>query len=72
MLHIDLSEAKDMLTAEELSRPACKWPSSSTSMKMRYDGYMFSEDAPEVYNPFSLFKAFTEITGMAARSFLSS
>ena len=27
-------------------------------LKMRYDGYMFSEDAPEVYNPFSLFKAF--------------
>ena len=28
-------------------------------LKMRYDGYMFSEDAPEVYNPFSLFKAFS-------------
>jgi len=28
-------------------------------LKERYDGYMFSEDAPEVYNPFSLFKAFS-------------
>ena len=28
-------------------------------LKVRYDGYMFSEDAPEVYNPFSLFKAFS-------------
>ena len=27
-------------------------------LKTRYDGYMFSERAPEVYNPFSLFKAF--------------
>lgn len=27
-------------------------------LKERYDGYMFSENAPEVYNPFSLFKAF--------------
>ena len=27
-------------------------------LKERYDGYMFSERAPEVYNPFSLFKAF--------------
>ncbi|MBQ3631825.1 MAG: AAA family ATPase, partial [Prevotella sp.] len=27
-------------------------------LKTRYDGYMFSENAPEVYNPFSLFKAF--------------
>ena len=27
-------------------------------LKERYDGYMFSEKAPEVYNPFSLFKAF--------------
>jgi hypothetical protein len=28
-------------------------------LKERYDGYMFSERAPEVYNPFSLFKAFS-------------
>ena len=28
-------------------------------LKERYDGYMFSEKAPEVYNPFSLFKAFS-------------
>ena len=28
-------------------------------LKERYDGYMFSENAPEVYNPFSLFKAFS-------------
>ena len=27
-------------------------------LKERYDGYMFSERAPEVYNPYSLFKAF--------------
>ena len=28
-------------------------------LKERYDGYMFSERASEVYNPFSLFKAFS-------------
>ncbi len=27
-------------------------------LKMRYDGYHFSENSPEVYNPFSLLKAF--------------
>lgn len=27
-------------------------------LKLRYDGYHFSEDSPEVYNPFSLLKAF--------------
>ena len=28
-------------------------------LKERYDGYMFSERSPEIYNPFSLFKAFS-------------
>ena len=27
-------------------------------LKIRYDGYMFAENSPEMYNPFSLFKAF--------------
>ncbi len=27
-------------------------------LKQRYDGYHFSEDSPEIYNPFSLLKAF--------------
>lgn len=27
-------------------------------LKLRYDGYHFSEDSPELYNPFSLFSAF--------------
>lgn len=27
-------------------------------LKTRYDGYMFAENSPEIYNPFSLFKAF--------------
>jgi hypothetical protein len=27
-------------------------------LKMRYDGYRFSRVSPEIYNPFSLFKAF--------------
>ncbi|MGN1253145.1 MAG: AAA family ATPase [Prevotella sp.] len=27
-------------------------------LKLRYDGYHFSENSPEVYNPFSLLKAF--------------
>ena len=29
-------------------------------LKLRYDGYHFSEDAAEVYNPFSLLKAFQQ------------
>ena len=27
-------------------------------LKLRYDGYHFSEDSPEIYNPYSLLKAF--------------
>ena len=42
-----LAEANDC-TPEEMHQ----------KLKTRYDGYMFSERAPEVYNPFSLFKAF--------------
>ena len=29
-------------------------------LKLRYDGYHFSEDSPEIYNPFSLLKAFQQ------------
>ena len=29
-------------------------------LKLRYDGYHFSEDAPDVYNPYSLLKAFQQ------------
>ena len=39
-------------------------------LKERYDGYMFSERAPEVYNPFSLFKAFS--TGKVANYWFES
>ena len=39
-------------------------------LKERYDGYMFSERAPEVYNPFSLFKAFG--TGKVANYWFES
>ena len=28
-------------------------------LKMRYDGYHFSEESEDIYNPFSLFKSFT-------------
>ena len=43
-----LAEANEC-TPEEMHR----------KLKERYDGYMFSEKAPEVYNPFSLFRAFS-------------
>ena len=42
-----LAEANEC-TLEEMHR----------KLKMRYDGYMFAENSPEMYNPFSLFKAF--------------
>ena len=36
----------------------CTLEEMHQKLKERYDGYMFSEKSPEVYNPFSLFKAF--------------
>ena len=38
------------MTAEEMHK----------KLKLRYDGYHFSEDSKEVYNPFSLLKAFQQ------------
>ncbi len=37
----------------------CTTEEMHQKLKERYDGYMFSEKAPKVYNPFSLFKAFS-------------
>ena len=47
---------------EDIEQMAMKYHLSPdemhTKLKMHYDGYHFSEDSEEVYNPFSLLKAF--------------
>lgn len=45
---IELMAIKNHLSADEMH----------AKLKMQYDGYHFSEDSEEVYNPFSLLKAF--------------
>ena len=45
---IELLAVKNHLSADEMH----------AKLKMHYDGYHFSEDSEEVYNPFSLLKAF--------------
>ena len=45
---IELIAIKNHLSVEEMH----------AKLKMQYDGYHFSEDSEEVYNPFSLLKAF--------------
>lgn len=47
---------------QDVERLATKYKVSPEEMhrklKLRYDGYHFSEDSPEIYNPFSLLKCF--------------
>ncbi|MBR0272594.1 MAG: ATP-binding protein [Bacteroidaceae bacterium] len=37
----------------------CSYEDMHAKLKLRYDGYHFSEDSEEVYNPYSLVKCFT-------------
>lgn len=41
-------------------RYGCSFEEMHALLKSRYDGYHFSEDSPEVYNPFSLLKCFLQ------------
>jgi len=49
--------------AEDIALLAQKYECSPAEMhellKKRYDGYHFSEDSEDIYNPYSLFRAFT-------------
>ncbi|MBR7023135.1 MAG: ATP-binding protein [Bacteroidales bacterium] len=38
----------------------CTAEEMRTKLKQQYDGYRFSEDSPDIYNPFSLLKCFTQ------------
>lgn len=50
--------------AEGIEKMAIKYNCSADEMfkriKMRYDGYHFSEDSEDIYNPYSLLNAFTD------------
>ena len=56
-------EVKTVL-AEGIEKMAVKYNCSSEDMfkriKMRYDGYHFSEESEDIYNPYSLLNAFTD------------
>ena len=39
-------------------KQGCTPEEMHAKLKMQYDGYRFSEDSPEIYNPFSLLKCF--------------
>ena len=56
-------EVKTML-AEGIERMAVKYGCSADEMferiKTRYDGYHFSEESEDIYNPYSLLNAFTD------------
>ena len=39
-------------------KKGCTPEEMHAKLKMQYDGYHFSEDSPEIYNPFSLLKCF--------------
>ena len=41
-------------------RYGCTPEEMHAKLKLQYDGYHFSEDSPEVYNPFSLLKCFLQ------------
>lgn len=38
----------------------CSWEEMHRRLKLQYDGYHFSENSEEVYNPFSLLKCFSQ------------
>ena len=38
----------------------CTAEEMHTKLKQQYDGYRFSEESPDIYNPFSLLKCFTQ------------
>lgn len=56
-------EVKAVL-AEGIEKTAAKYNCSAEEMfgriKMRYDGYHFSKESEDIYNPFSLLNAFTD------------
>ena len=46
--------------AKLAERYECTPEEMHTKLKLQYDGYRFSEDSPDVYNPFSLLKCFLQ------------